>query len=109
MFFFSGRKRHTIYIGDWSSDGALPISAGAEVVELRVMPDRRPHLDGTVAVAAGRAAPERLARSEERRVGKEGRSWGAVHAEETGRPDTPSHDDAQAGESHVTTHSKRLN
>src|SRR5438477_1988017 len=36
-------------------------AAGAEVVELRVMPDRRPHLDGTVAVAAGRAAPERLA------------------------------------------------
>src|SRR5437762_7476269 len=25
FFFFSSRRRHTRYIGDWSSDGALPI------------------------------------------------------------------------------------
>jgi hypothetical protein len=36
-------------------------AAGADVVELRVTPDRRPHLDGTIAVATGRAVPERLA------------------------------------------------
>src|SRR5437764_1560255 len=29
VFFFSSRRRHTRYIGDWSSDGALPILVGA--------------------------------------------------------------------------------
>jgi hypothetical protein len=36
-------------------------AAGAEVVELPLAPDRRPHVDGVVAVARGDAPPERLA------------------------------------------------
>src|SRR5215210_9191503 len=42
FFFFSSRRRHTRYIGDWSSDGALPISralglrTGPVHAELRV-------------------------------------------------------------------------
>src|SRR5437879_12946620 len=74
-FFFSSRRRHTIYIGDWSSDvcssdlplhgdrGLRPRPAGAAL---------RPHGDAVEA------------RSEERRVGKEcRRRWLAYHYRKT--------------------------
>src|SRR5208337_2349839 len=40
FFFFSSRRRHTRYIGDWSSDVALPIFAEAGLPEgvLSVVP-----------------------------------------------------------------------
>src|SRR5437764_11820523 len=78
FFFFSSRRRHTRYIGDWSSDvcssdlgggsprggrgGRLWVGAGAAVC---------PAPAGT---AGGRGADPGPGRSEERRVGKECRS-----------------------------------
>src|SRR5437764_12017975 len=69
LFFFSSRRRHTRYIGDWSSDVCSS--------------DRtRRHRDRERRAAGGRW--ERVAevvdeffdaRSEERRVGKECRYW----------------------------------
>jgi hypothetical protein len=44
-----------------SSWRQLFTAAGADVAEVPLAPDRRPHLDGAVAVARGDAAPERLA------------------------------------------------
>src|SRR5437762_9438758 len=72
FFFFSSRRRHTRYIGDWSSDvcssdlqpalAALTTEEGRERW-LEDEPSREIHVE--------------LARSEERRVGKEcrGRGW----------------------------------
>src|SRR5437764_14184761 len=74
-FFFSSRRRHTRYIGDWSSDvcssdlGVLVIGA-LSVLALAVSLERFAHC------RASKLAPQDLAdeRSEERRVGKECRS-----------------------------------
>src|SRR5437763_17093658 len=76
FFFFSSRRRHTRYIGDWSSDVCSsdlsprhePATADeAAVVARQPLPSRRP-------------APPPVARSEERRVGKECRCrWGPEH------------------------------
>src|SRR5437764_7618029 len=89
FFFFSSRRRHTRYIGDWSSDVCSSDLCGG-----RRLPQRPAHLGRRLrsrswpqaAVAEG---PRRLAaahhgtrnrrrgagiRSEERRVGKECRS-----------------------------------
>src|SRR5437879_13303567 len=65
LFFFSSRRRHTRYIGDWSSDvcsSDLPLGPeGAPAPPVASVEDRRhPYLP----------------RSEERRVGKECRSRG---------------------------------
>src|SRR3712207_9578928 len=80
IFFFSSRRRHTRYWRDWSSDvcssdlGAVSASVlvgadGAESVVRRALGIPAPRPD-RVAVA----------RSEERRVGKEGRSrWSPYH------------------------------
>src|SRR5437879_7219141 len=81
IFFFSSRRRHTRYIGDWSSD----------VCSSDLMEDSFARMDGAklssiqVAITkAESAAIRRMAtgpamegdkRSEERRVGKECRSW----------------------------------
>src|SRR5437762_6131947 len=94
FFFFSSRRRHTRYIGDWSSDvcssdlqGGGPPPARVRVAEpaadLRL--DRLQFVFGGAlpaghAALAGRAeAVQRHRRSEERRVGKEGRRrWTGV-------------------------------
>src|SRR5437763_11102856 len=71
VFFFSSRRRHTRYIGDWSSD-----VCSSDLI------DRAVDWTGIwsrVTAAAGEQEPED--RSEERRVGKECRSrWSPEHA-----------------------------
>src|SRR5437764_13286095 len=65
-FFFSSRRRHTRYIGDWSSDVCssdlsnrpVPIRAGCGLPRSRELPQRPP-------------PSVQPLRSEERRVGKE--------------------------------------
>src|SRR5437762_4910365 len=102
-FFFSSRRRHTSYIGDWSSDCALPISGlphpidasrrstlpikgredlggvGAEEAAGGFGGDAFDLIGAEVHRQAHQAAELALRddRSEERRVGKEGRSRGA--------------------------------
>src|SRR5437764_13358394 len=66
MFFFSNRRRHTRYIGDWSSD--VCSSDLTADLPVRSRPPGRPGRPG------GRPRTRRSARSEERRVGKECRS-----------------------------------
>src|SRR5437762_11614773 len=75
-FFFSSRRRHTRYIGDWSSDvcssdliGGVPYIAQI----LNSVP--------SAAHGAHYASIVREKRSEERRVGKECRSRGAAYHE----------------------------
>src|SRR5438046_10404358 len=71
FFFFSSRRRHTRLVSDWSSDvcsSDLPRRAavrGTTNPALRLLPG----VALLMAVAGGAAG-----RSEERRVGKEGRS-----------------------------------
>src|SRR5437763_12509359 len=86
VFFFSSRRRHTRYIGDWSSDvcssdlelaedavevvllgaGALGVDAG------EVLDDARRHRPQGAFVVSSQGVVKGLQRSEERRVGKEG-------------------------------------
>src|SRR5437762_11264406 len=86
-FFFSSRRRHTRYIGDWSSDvcssdlGALRGGLHA----LARHPERDEYLVGgsdgiPQAYRIERKVQRRIGdnRSEERRVGKECRSRGAA-------------------------------
>src|SRR5439155_8101186 len=89
FFFFSSRRRHTRWPRDWSSDVCSsdlhPVPAGDEV---RVVQDRLQERDvrgdtpdaelGDRAAGTGDGDGEVAAatRSEERRVGKEGRSRG---------------------------------
>src|SRR5437762_13302528 len=78
VFFFSSRRRHTRYIGDWSSDVCSS--------DLRRSGSRR---RSTVPSGSGQtrerqtqrpATGLRVGRSEERRVGKECRSrWWGFH------------------------------
>src|SRR5437879_13465322 len=69
-FFFSSRRRHTRYIGDWSSDvcsSDLSEAVGGAIAVLA----------GGAPAGGGSSPPAGLTvRSEERRVGKEGRSRG---------------------------------
>src|SRR5437762_5639261 len=90
FFFFSSRRRHTRYIGDWSSDvcsSDLALERGAPARPAAVVRLQRPAEDPDGAAHSPRAlAVLRLrgqtpqsqpgARSEERRVGKEGRYRG---------------------------------
>src|SRR5437762_11456647 len=88
-FFFSSRRRHTRYIGDWSSDvcssdlfctpGTLSASVASKLATL-------PPYTGGRATTAYSIPSSRVSmpywalRSEERRVGKEGRSrWSGYH------------------------------
>src|SRR4051794_41206892 len=95
LFFFSSRRRHTRWTGDWSSDVCssdllmhLGVAAGPEpvprplelahqlavVVDLAVLDDD----DRAVLVGDRLVAARQVDRSEERRVGKEGRGrWSA--------------------------------
>src|SRR5437762_13554559 len=68
MFFFSSRRRHTRYIGDWSSDVCSSDLPAAPAAGRRDIPsERRKGRSGTPASAIRFGG----ARSEERRVGKE--------------------------------------
>src|SRR5690606_40608544 len=108
FFFFSSRRRHTRFSRDWSSDvcsSDLDRTArvGAKQGQTRDPADRQRPLGGREDEAraagadrggggrriAGVEGPrEQLLRSEERRVGKEGRcAWSPEHVERmrTGR------------------------
>src|SRR5690348_17704490 len=92
-FFFSSRRRHTRWTGDWSSDvcssDLLELVGHADVVAVRREPVRD-HALTDLAILERLDHPVferhladpfvRLDRSEERRVGKECRSrWSPYH------------------------------
>src|SRR5437879_11503322 len=90
LFFFSSRRRHTRYIGDWSSDVC---SSDLAVIGAAIRSERgvslNPPLAGRVSAviltepalsgsAAAQGVRRAALRSEERRVGKECRArWAA--------------------------------
>src|SRR5438445_5969273 len=88
FFFFSSRRRHTRYWRDWSSD-VCSSDLGALLVELGILDEANlaaalaeqlslPLIDLSDQVPepdALKMLPETVARSEERRVGKECRYW----------------------------------
>src|SRR5690348_17474247 len=96
-FFFSSRRRHTRWTGDWSSDvcssdlGFPPGHILHDYLESRVMPGiNGPVTRGELQYAAMFKVAQRMTkkpvkfgtigRSEERRVGKECRSrWSPYH------------------------------
>src|SRR5947209_16666664 len=70
IFFFSSRRRHTRYWRDWSSDVcSSDLLGGSETLVPWTSPVKH------IAMSFAAAYP----RSEERRVGKEGRSRGAPY------------------------------
>src|SRR5262249_57196274 len=73
FFFFSSRRRHTRLVSDWSSDVCSS--------DLRYAHARRSlHLDPRSMTQPFRLPAGGAIRSEERRVGKEGRSrWAPYH------------------------------
>src|SRR5437764_13354030 len=77
-FFFSSRRRHTRYIGDWSSDVcSSDLSRGSRATAAQRGGARDRGVDGRDRRQDGVRARGRRPRSEERRVGKECRSgWG---------------------------------
>src|SRR5256885_7317077 len=96
-FFFSSRRRHTRLQGDWSSDvcssDLIPVQPDLSVAghpevfavgDIAWITDTKtgkvlPQL-GSVALESGHHGGENIARSEERRVGKECRSrWSPYH------------------------------
>src|SRR5437867_7879087 len=89
LFFFSSRRRHTRSYGDWSSDvcssDLLGRAAGHRIwatSRSEAKQERALELGADQVFPAGSRLPERVdavmeTRSEERRVGKEGRSRGA--------------------------------
>src|SRR5437763_17013445 len=66
-FFFSSRRRHTRYIGDWSSD-----VCSSDLIGVRHRPEERRPDPEEIDQAPRQHAIER---SEERRVGKECKVW----------------------------------
>src|SRR5437879_13883147 len=81
VFFFSSRRRHTRYIGDWSSD-VCSSDLPQRVIDRA--DDDRPHVRADHEHRVRRAHEATVVgvdlRSEERRVGKECRSrWRAYH------------------------------
>src|SRR5437764_13589364 len=82
LFFFSSRRRHTRYIGDWSSD-----VCSSDQGQVAVRPPRRGWTPSPARALPSLRPCWRSGRSEERRVGKECRSrWSPDHKEkkETG-------------------------
>src|SRR5437764_10214979 len=79
LFFFSSRRRHTRYIGDWSSD----VCSSDLVISLEQAPDKAAvHSDRGARDVAGALGSEKShdRDPEERRVGKECRSqWSPNH------------------------------
>src|SRR3712207_8927138 len=92
VFFFSSRRRHTRYWRDWSSD-VCSSDLVFDNAYMRVFPNMvvmaagdESDIEPMLAFALDRGGPTSLrypkaaARSEERRVGKEGRSrWSPYH------------------------------
>src|SRR5437763_16942638 len=96
MFIFSSRRRHTRYIGDWSSDVCSSDLAYPNWDPVDREFDRRNLADGVLVLERGHEQPavtpvdarfdevvqmpHESPRSEERRVGKEwGTKWGRRH------------------------------
>src|SRR5437762_9820866 len=89
VFFFSSRRRHTRYIGDWSSDvcssdlsrqytATEPSSSSTRSESKLFRTDQSIPLPTIAATSFADSTTE--SRSEERRVGKECRSrWATVH------------------------------
>src|SRR5439155_1841955 len=75
FFFFSSRRRHTRWPRDWSSDVCSSDLERARLVhgEVRSLA-ARPFVEAALALGV---PPNRVLRSEERRVGKECRSRGS--------------------------------
>src|SRR6266567_3721701 len=69
-FFFSSRRRHTRFDCDWSSD-VCSSDLRSPLTATIGLPSKVPPKSSTAILAAA------TERSEERRVGKEGRSWGS--------------------------------
>src|SRR5690348_17525894 len=98
FFFFSSRRRHTRWTGDWSSDvcssdltrvvGLLLFAAAVAVAGMATFRSSyaQQSMTGEMAGMSHSTASEnvidgRIHRSEERRVGKEGRCSGATGGE----------------------------
>src|SRR5262249_59414809 len=89
IFFFSSRRRHTRLVSDWSSDvcssDLLARAAGSSKAEWPEEGERAELAASPYASLVGQSAAmndvyraiRRVRRSEERRVGKEGRARGA--------------------------------
>ena len=78
FFFFSSRRRHTRYIGDWSSDVCSSDLAIANADDF----DNSEYTEAVTEAGQQPAQPPKAlsVRSEERRVGKECRSrWSPYH------------------------------
>src|SRR5437764_10359966 len=92
FFFFSSRRRHTRYIGDWSSDVcssdlrdlAVTATTGNDKITLKSTAGAL-SLDN--AAAQGTVELDALGRSEERRVGKECRARSSQDAEKNDTKD----------------------
>src|SRR5262249_58581848 len=86
FFFFSSRRRHTRLVSDWSSDVCSSdlsiVSTLSERMPMssapRISSSRLPTPEKTIL--AGAMPAFQALRSEERRVGKEGRTWGGPEA-----------------------------
>src|SRR5437879_12675126 len=79
IFFFSSRRRHTRYIGDWSSDVCSSDLSNAPTLG-------QERIGSTLAIAVDGPHSDNV-RSEERRVGKECRSRGWADGEKKRRND----------------------
>src|SRR5437763_12397685 len=83
FFFFSSRRRHTRYIGDWSSDvcsSDLAAPAGDPRATAHSLRRRRAAVRGDGGGSGRSRDRQGTIRSEERRVGKECRSrWSPYH------------------------------
>src|SRR5437879_7827752 len=87
FFFFSSRRRHTRYIGDWSSERVLfrsglvlgQLKVADKSNEITAVPEllRALELSGCIVTLDARGCQKKIARSEERRVGKECRARGS--------------------------------
>src|SRR5207245_5209041 len=88
FFFFSSRRRHTRCYRDWSSDVcSSDLRSGGLIVERRkFLNERGNRIGGELGPMESRGGKpaESFRRSEERRVGKEGRSrrWGDPNKKE---------------------------
>src|SRR5207302_5821067 len=79
LFFFSSRRRHTRFSRDWSSDVCSSDLAPADPLLCYCCDDAAVYDQRSGGIVTLRDAILSLieVRSEERRVGKECRSWGA--------------------------------
>src|SRR5437762_13579703 len=96
FFFFSSRRRHTRYIGDWSSDVcssdlvlppsiSLPLVSLVRVTRFPALCSGSYHTSTPETWQSGSPLVPSTQRSEERRVGKECRSGGGPGEAKTER------------------------